>query len=103
MDDDLNYNGRLEPNRRTCTWLARKCAASWANRGWLTFEASTDLKSMNKDLNGLRALVAKVFSRQIGFETFDRDKFGVAWKSSIGKTDQRVQALYDTAWAGLTP
>ena len=101
--DDVIHNGPLEVNRRTCTWMARRCAARWANRGWLTFEASTDLKSMRPDLGALRALIPRVFASQQGFESFDPDKFGVAWKGSVGKSDQRVQALYDAAWAGFAP
>lgn len=99
--EDVLYDGRLEVNRRTCTWLARRCVANWSNRGWLTFEASTDLKTMRPDLGALRDMVAKVFRKQNGFEAFDPDKFDVSWKASVGKGNQQVQAVYDAAWAGF--
>ena len=99
--EDVLYDGKLEITRRTCTWIARRAIAHWADRDWLTFDASTDLSSMKQELGALRALIATAFPLQKGFESFDRIKFGTAWKSTVLKGNSTVQSAYDAAWAGL--
>lgn len=101
--DSILFEGKLEVNRDNTTWMARRTVAHWAGRGWLTFNASTGLASMRPDIPNLRALIAKVFAHQKGFERFDKDKFAVAWKASVEKGSGTVQMVYDCAWAGFKP
>lgn len=101
--EGILYDEKLKVDRDNSTWIARRTVAHWAGRGWLTFNASTGLASMRPDNPALRALIATVFSRQKGFESFDKNKFAIAWKASVEKGSGTVQMVYDSAWAGLKP
>jgi len=98
--NDILYPHSLPVDRRCTTWIARRAIADWSGFGWLEFDASNDLTKMNPSMGSLRDLLAKVCSKQQGFQAFDKAKFATAWKD-VAKNGNTVQMAYDAVWAGF--